>query len=98
MASFLCDMVIDFDAVNGYEAKDVEQLIQQVKASGVGAAQRRVVVLLRNAHYLTTRAFAILYDYIREPLSSHVVLVLVSTDQSRIFPPLLDFVQHQQAA
>lgn len=34
MTSFLCDRALDFDAVNGYEAKDVERLIDQVKVSG----------------------------------------------------------------
>ncbi|MBW4683915.1 MAG: hypothetical protein KME40_02205 [Komarekiella atlantica HA4396-MV6] len=94
MTSFLCEQVIDFDAIDGYEAKNIETLIEQLQA----IESRKVVVLLRNAHYLTTQAFAILYNYIRQLNSSHAAFVLVSTDSSRIFPPLLDFVQHQEAA
>jgi len=94
MTSFLCEQVIDFDAIDGYEAKNIETLIEQLQV----IESRKVVVLLRNAHYLTTQAFAILYNYIRQLNSSHAVFVLVSTDSSRIFPPLLDFVQHQEAA
>ncbi|MBW4635756.1 MAG: hypothetical protein KME30_28920 [Iphinoe sp. HA4291-MV1] len=97
MTSFLCDQAIDFDAINGYEAQDVERLINQVRDSGAESG-RKTVVVLRNAHYLTTQAFATLYNYIRQPIQEHVVLVLVSADKSRIFPPLLDFVQHQEAA
>jgi DNA polymerase III gamma/tau subunit len=97
MTSFLCDQAIDFDAVNGYEVKDIEVLINQLKISDA-ESERKVVVVLRNAHYLTTQAFALLYNYVRQPNASNVVLVLVSSDKSKIFPPLLDFVQHQEAA
>ncbi|MEA5505948.1 hypothetical protein VB735_23085 [Halotia wernerae UHCC 0503] len=98
MTSFVCDQIIDFEATDAYEAQDIETLIEQVKALLAEVESSKVVVLLRNAHYLTTRAFAILYNYIREPISSNVVFVLVSADKSKIFPPLLDLVQHQQAA
>ncbi|BAZ13221.1 hypothetical protein NIES4071_50600 [Calothrix sp. NIES-4071] len=93
MTSFLCDQAIDFDATNTYEAKDVERLINQIQAYLAETENRKVVVLLRNAHCLTTKAFALLYSYIRESRASSVVFVLVSTDKSKIFPPLLDFVQ-----
>lgn len=93
MTSFLCDTAIDFDAIDAYEAKDIEGLINQIQTSLGEASGSKVVVLLRNAHYLTTKANACLYNYIRAPLSSNVVFVLVSTDKSKIFPPLLDFVQ-----
>lgn len=42
----------------------------------------QVVVLLRNADYLTTRAFIIFYNYIRQPISNNVVFVMVSGDKS----------------
>ncbi|HLP90187.1 MAG TPA: hypothetical protein VK184_16565 [Nostocaceae cyanobacterium] len=93
MTSFLCDQVIDFDAITAYEAQDIEQLINQIQTTLKNNAGSKVVVLLRNAHYLTTKAFAILYNYIREQLANNLVFILVSTDKSKIFPPLLDFVQ-----
>lgn len=95
MTSFLCDLVIDFDAINGYEVKDVERLINQIQDSVTENGGRKVVVLFRSAHYLTTRAFVTLYDYIRNSETSNAVFVLVSTDRSRIFPPLLAFVQNE---
>lgn len=95
MTSFICDQIIDFEATEGYEAQDIERLIKRIQTLLTQVDASKVVVLLRNAHYLTTAAFAILYNYIREPISSNVVFVLVSVDKSRIFPPLLDFVQHQ---
>ncbi|MEH2467826.1 hypothetical protein [Nostoc sp.] len=98
MTSFVCDQIIDFEASNAYEAQDIETLIEQVKTILASSEDSRVVILLRNAHYLTTRAFSILYDYIRSPISANAAFVLVSTDKSKIFPPLLDLMQHQQAA
>jgi len=95
MTSFLCDLVIDFDAINGYEVKDVERLIKQIQDSITESGRRKVVVLFRSAHYLTTRAFVTLYDYIRNNGASNVVFVLVSTDRSRIFPPLLALVENE---
>lgn len=98
MTSFVCDQIIDFEAAEAFEAKDIESLLEQIKSTQTQTEAFKVVVLLRNAHYLTTRAFAILYNYIQEPISDNVVFVLVSADKSKIFPPLLDFVQHQKAA
>ncbi|QSJ19142.1 hypothetical protein JYQ62_10640 [Nostoc sp. UHCC 0702] len=95
MTSFVCDQIIDFEAAEAFEAKDIESLIEQIESFQTQAQAFKILVLLRNAHYLTTRAFAILYNYIREPISDNVVFVLVSADKSKIFPPLLDFVQHQ---
>ncbi|GAA6623403.1 hypothetical protein [Scytonema sp. NUACC26] len=94
MTSFLCDRVIDFDAARGYEAEDVKQLINQVQTSLSEIENSKILVLLRNAHYLTTKAFAVLYNYIRESSTTNVVFVLISTDKSKIFPPLLDYVQN----
>jgi hypothetical protein len=76
--------------------EDIERLIEQVTTLLAGSESSRVVILLRNAHYLTTRAFVILYNYIREPFSTNAVFVLVSGDKSRIFPPLLDLIEHRQ--
>lgn len=98
MTSFVCDQIIDFEAIEGYEAQDIERLIEQIETLLAQSDASKVVVLLRNAHYLTTRAFAILHNYIQEPISQNVVFVIVSADKSKIFPPLLDFVQHQQVA
>jgi len=97
VTSFVCDQIIDFEATDAYEAQNIETLIEQVKAAMHEPNSLKVVVLLRNAHFLTRRAFAILYNYIRSPISVNVIFVLVSTDKSKIFPPLLDLVQHQQA-
>lgn len=95
MTSFLCDQVIDFDAISAYEAKDIESLINQIQETLIGTEGRKVVVLLKNAHYLTTKAFVILYNYLSESLSDNAVFVLVSSDRSKIFPPLLDLVQNE---
>lgn len=70
----------------------IEELINQIQAALTEAEGRKVVVVLKNAHYLTMKAFSVLYNYIREP-HSNVVLVLVSSDKSRIFPPLLEFLE-----
>lgn len=88
MSAFLCQNTIDFDALEGYQAEDIQRLIAQVKQ-----ASPSTVVLLRNAHYLTAKAFAILYRYIQQELSDNVIFILVSSDQSKIFPPLLECVQ-----
>jgi hypothetical protein len=93
MTYFLCKQVIDFNATTAYEAKDIEQLINQVQVSLETNSGSKVVVLLRNAHYLTTKAFAVLYNFIRQQISDNLVFILVSADKSKIFPPLLDFVQ-----
>ena len=98
MTLFICNQIIDFEAASAYEAQDVERLIEQVKTLVAESEESKVVILLRNAHYLTTRAFVILYNYIQEPFSTNTVFVLVSSDKSRIFPPLLDLVEHRQSA
>jgi hypothetical protein len=92
MTPYLCDFAIDFDASTAYEASDVEELILRVQTALSVIDGGKVVVVLKNAHYLTTRAFSILYNYVRE-LHTDVVLVIVSSDKSRIFPPLLEYVQ-----
>ncbi|MFB2918645.1 MULTISPECIES: hypothetical protein [Aerosakkonema] len=88
MQSILCQELIEFDASSRDRADDIQQLLPEVEA----ATQSRVVVL-KNAHYLTTKAFAILYEYLREKSSNDVVFILVSSDRSRIFPPLLECVK-----
>ncbi|MCM0589501.1 MAG: hypothetical protein KA716_04280 [Gloeotrichia echinulata DEX184] len=100
MTAFVCDQIIDFEATNAnaYEAQDIERLLEQIKTLLAQTEGSKVVVLLRNAHFLTTRAFGILYNYIRSPISANAVFVLVSTDKSRIFPPLLELVLLRQAA
>jgi DNA polymerase III gamma/tau subunit len=92
MTTYLCDLATYLDAATAYDASDIEALINQIQASVVENEGRKVVVVLKNAHYLTMKAFSILYNYIREP-HSDVVLVLVSSDKSRIFPPLLEYVE-----
>jgi len=95
MTSFLCDQVIDFDPINdGYEAHDVERLLQEIQQILAENRARKCVVLLRSAHYLTTKAFAILHDYICNSKTKNVVFVLVSTDKSKIFPPLLSLIEN----
>jgi DNA polymerase III gamma/tau subunit len=98
MTSFICDQIVDFEATSAYEAQDIERLIEQINTLLADSEDSRVVILLRNAHYLTTRAFVILYNYIREPFSKNAVFVLVSSNKSRIFPPLLDLIEHRQQA
>ncbi len=96
MTSFLCDQVIDFDAINdGYEALDVERLLIEIQQILAENRARKCVVLLRSAHYLTTRAFAILHEYIRNSEVNNVIFVLVSTDKSKIYPPLLSLLENE---
>jgi DNA polymerase III gamma/tau subunit len=97
MKPYLCDLASYFDAATAYEASDVETLINQIQASVVENEGYLVIAVLKNAHYLTMKAFSVLYNYIREP-HSDVVLVLVSSDKSRIFPPLLEYVQTTSSA
>jgi hypothetical protein len=89
MTSFLCEQTIDFDATQGYQAKDVENLIVQIQIYSQSPNSGKVVVLLKNAHYLTTRAFGVLYNYIRQGSTQNVIFVVLG-DKSKIFPPLLD--------
>lgn len=97
MTPYLCDLAIDFDAALAYKASDVEELITQIEAALAEVEDTKVVVVVKNAHYLTTKAFSVLYNYICKP-SSDVFLVLVSSDKSKIFPPLLNYVQTTAAA
>lgn len=90
----LYDSIIDFDAQKAYEAKDVENLISQVQETLIG--NTRLVVVLKNAHYLTTKAFAILDEYFRN--QSRVSLLVVCSDKSKIFPPLLEIIEPAYAA
>lgn len=92
MTPFLCDIAIDFDAQSAYQASYIEKLINQIQTALTEAEDTNVVVVLKNAHYLTMKAFSVLYDYIRE-LHFNVILILVFSDKSRIFPPLLEYVQ-----
>lgn len=93
MTAFLCDHTIEFDATRlGYQAKDVERLIADIRASGQAQNNGKIVVFLKNAHYLTTKAFSVLYNYIRQEASQNVVFV-VSGDKSKIFPPLLEWLE-----
>jgi DNA polymerase III gamma/tau subunit len=97
MTTYLCDLATYLDAATAYEASDIETLINQIQASVVENESRKVLVVLKNTHYLTMNAFSVLYNYIREP-HSDVLLVLVSSDKSRIFPPLLEYVQTTSSA
>ncbi|GEM_PF-1736084 len=96
MTSFICDQLIDFDASVAYESQNVEGLINQIQDAVAENGGRKVVILLRSGHYLTTKAFATLYDYIRTQSTNNIVFVLVSTDKSKIFPPLLSLLQSEQ--
>ncbi|MBW4692241.1 MAG: hypothetical protein KME27_10790 [Lyngbya sp. HA4199-MV5] len=83
------NFTIEFDAqAEGYQAEDIEQLLKQISKS---AACLSTVVILKNAHYLTTKAFSLLHDYLQKH-STRVLMVLISSDRSRIFPPLLALV------
>lgn len=97
MMHYLYDSIIDFDAQTAYEAKDIEGLIAQIQATLTQSQTESPVVVLKNAHYLTTKAFAILNDYIR---NSHLgaSLIIVSSDRSKIFPPLLEYIESAHAA
>ena len=88
MQSILCQELIEFDASSRYHAEDIQQLLAEVDA-----VNQYTVVVLKNAHYLTTKAFAILYEYLQRKPSKEAVFILVSSDRSRIFPPLLDCVK-----
>lgn len=92
MTPYLCNLAIEFDAQVSYEAKDIENLIKQTKIALSESSDTKVVVILKNAHHLTTKAFSVLYNYIQESNSS-LVLILVSWEKAKIFPPLLDYVQ-----
>lgn len=94
MHSFLCEYFIDFDARQKYQASDIEQLLIQVQNRNQSMELEKVVVLLKNAHYLTTKAFVVLYDYIRQNPSINVIFI-VSGDKSKIFPPLLDCLENE---
>jgi folylpolyglutamate synthase/dihydropteroate synthase len=92
MQTFLCQNIINLDAQWNYEAKDIQRLIGRAQVS-----DRATAIVIDNAHFLTTRAFVILYEYIQQRLSQPktskgVLLLIVSNDKSKIFPPLLEFV------
>ncbi|MBE9213647.1 MAG: hypothetical protein HC836_15990 [Richelia sp. RM2_1_2] len=93
----VCDSVIDFDAHTAYKAEDIENLISQVQQLLAENKTAKPVVVLKNAHYLTTKAFAVLNNYIRNSHST-VSLVIVSSDRAKIFPPLLEFIESADVA
>lgn len=93
----LCDSIIDFDAHTAYEAKDIENLISQVQETLAGDKTAKPVVVLKNAHFLTTKAFTVLNNYIRNS-NDAISLVIVSSDKSKIFPPLLEYMESTYAA
>lgn len=86
----LYENVIQFDAKeDGYQGEQMHQLIQDVTGS---ASFCSTVLLLKNADHLTTCAFALLHEYLQEA-PSKVMVIMISTDRSRIFPPLLQYVE-----
>lgn len=90
MISYLYKQAIEYDAEEAYEAKDAENLITSVRESLVDG--ERTLVVLKNAHLLTTKAFSVLYDYISGS-RDNVAFALVSSDRDKIFPPLLQLIE-----
>lgn len=93
----LCDSLIDFDAHMAYKAEDIENLISQVQRLLAENKTTKPVIVLKNVHYLTTKAFAVLNNYIRNSKDT-VSLVIVSSDRAKIFPPLLEFIESPDVA
>ena len=75
--------MIEWDAANGYEFADIFPLIQS-------ASSAPSVLLLKNAHLLTTKVFNELYRLMEG--SPSVNLILSSSEPGKVFPPLLQYV------
>ena len=72
--------LIEWDTANGFEFADISPLIQSAEADPS-------VLLLKNAHLLTTKVFNELYRLMEG--NSAVNLILSSPEPEKIFPPLL---------
>lgn len=86
-STLLFQEIVEFDAQESYEAHDIQELLAQVSRT-----RNSTVVILKNAHYLTTKAFITLYEYLQQK-SNDVTFLLVSSDESKIFPPLLQWLK-----
>lgn len=86
MQSFLCDRLVELNAHDSHESKDVQALLNDLH----GYSDPTVVVL-KHAHFLTTAAFLLLHQYLQQK-PQNISFVLESSDRSRIFPPLLEYL------
>ena len=76
---------IEVDAINGYHAQNIEALLQQLD-------REEAIVVIKNAHMLTAKAFYCLHDFLQDD-SKRIDLTLVSSELEKIFPPLLGNTQ-----
>jgi DNA polymerase III gamma/tau subunit len=87
--AYLYQGMVEFDAqTQGYELNDIESLLQRISSTALGES---TLLVLKNAHYLTTTAFVALYEYLKQN-PARVMVVLLSSDNTRIFPPLFEYV------
>jgi hypothetical protein len=83
---------IEFNAVLEYHAQVIiERLIRQLSA-----CNGPTLLVLKNAHYLTSEAFSALYCYLLQ--TPNVEVVLAVTDETKTFPPLLEYVKEQHGS
>lgn len=78
---------IEFDATQGFESDDIERLLSMLKE-----ASEPVSLTLRSAHLLTAKAFSVLTQFLVSE-QREVALSFVESDETRIFPPLLEMAQ-----
>lgn len=76
---------IEVDAIGGYRVQDIEALLNRIDG-------QEAIVVIKNAHMLTAKAFYRLHDFLQDD-SKRIDLTLVSSELEKIFPPLLGNAQ-----
>jgi hypothetical protein len=74
---------IEWNAVTGDRESDIKSVIESIDSDNT-------IIVIKNAHLLTTAAFNCLQQFIEE--NPTVNLILVSDEPDKIFPPLIDCV------
>lgn len=84
MKRYVRKKLIEWNAENGYEYSDIFPLIQLALSSPS-------ILLFRNSHLITTKAFNALYKLMEEEKSTFI-LILKSSEPEKVHPELLQYV------
>jgi hypothetical protein len=85
-----CSQCKIYDASDGFVSEDIEKVLDELKEIVEGSEPEfQILFIIENAHYLTAKAAISVYECMRDYLGLAVVLVVVSTEKTKVFPPLL---------